>query len=246
MKTKLLHLDKIVTSAGTQIRASIDSDTVNEYAEGMQEKNQFPPVVVFHNGSQFILADGFHRVMAANRNGSKSISAEIRKGTKADALRFALGANVAHGLKRTNADKRRSVELALAEWPNVSDRQIAEICAVGDHLVADVRSTNCVNPAVDQPQPRIGKDGRLRKLPKKTSETELELPAPPSEPEPEEKPQVIARDPAEALGNLQAARVITAFQSWFDLNFHGKEARTWALGLIVEQADSMLKKERQA
>lgn len=71
-------------------------------------------------------------------------------------------------------------------------------------------------------------------------------PSPPSEPEPEEKPQVIARDPAEALGNLQAARVITAFQSWFDLNFHCKEVRTWALGLIVEQADSMLKKERQA
>lgn len=241
MKTELLHLDKIVTSAGTQIRARIDSDTVNEYAEGMQEKNQFPPVVVFHNGSQFILADGFHRVMAANRNGSKSISAEIRKGTKADALRFALGANVAHGLKRTNADKRRSVELALAEWPNVSDRQIAEICAVSPSSVAEYRGQLSNLDSSPEPQPRIGKDGKTRKPSKSTKQS----PAPPPEDEPE-KPQVVARDPAEALGNLQAARVITAFQSWFDLNFHGKEARTWALGLIVEQADSMLKKERQA
>ena len=103
-------------------------------------------------------------VSAANRNGSKSISAEIRKGTKADALRFALGANVAHGLKRTNADKRRSVELALAEWPNVSDRQIAEICAVNHHLVADARSAQLGDsPSSPEPQPRIGKDGKTRK-----------------------------------------------------------------------------------
>jgi hypothetical protein len=61
-------------------------------------------------------------------------------------------------LKRTNADKRRSVELALAEWPNVSDRQIAEICAVGYSLVAEVRQSQLPDSG-SSPQPRIGKDG---------------------------------------------------------------------------------------
>jgi hypothetical protein len=160
-ETKLVKIASIVTTTGTQIRAKIDNDTVDQYAEAMQERDsQFPPVVVFHDGSQFILADGFHRVMAATRNGTKSINADVRKGTKADALRYALSANSAHGLRRTNLDKRRSVELALAEWPKLSDREIARICAVGDHLVADARSANCGNPAVEQP--RIGRDGKTR------------------------------------------------------------------------------------
>lgn len=160
----ILKLSEVLTTAGTQIRASIDSNTVDEYAQAMQDATQkFPPVVVFHDGNRYILADGFHRVMAASRNGFLDIEADVRKGTKADALRFALGANAVHGLKRTNADKRRSVELALAEWPKLSNRELAKLCAVSDPFVGEVRQLLTVSSS----DTRIGADGKERKLPRK-------------------------------------------------------------------------------
>ena len=53
-----------------------------------------PPIVVFQYAERFILADGFHRVAAARMNGCQKILAEIRQGTQADALRYALSANL--------------------------------------------------------------------------------------------------------------------------------------------------------
>jgi ParB-like chromosome segregation protein Spo0J len=136
---KRLKLSEIITTAGTQIRASLHAPTVNEYAEAMATGVKFPPVIVFHDGEKYILADGFHRLMAAGEQGLVEITADVRTGTKSDALKFALGANAAHGLRRTNADKRRSVEVALAEWPELSNREIARICAVHPDLVGSVR-----------------------------------------------------------------------------------------------------------
>jgi len=160
-----INLDLINSRAGTQIRASISSETVDEYANAMTAGDIMPPVVVFHDGNEYILADGFHRVMAATRIGWKEIRAEVKKGTKSDALRFALSANTTHGLKRTNADKRRSAELALAEWPDLSDRELARICGVGNQLVSQTRNELCESHSSQQP--RLGADGKKRKAPKK-------------------------------------------------------------------------------
>ena len=38
------------------------------------------------------------------------IAADVRQGTRRDALLFAAGANSSHGLSRTTADKRRAIE----------------------------------------------------------------------------------------------------------------------------------------
>jgi hypothetical protein len=190
---KPIKLSDIVTTAGTQIRARIDQDTVAEYAEAMKDaSNKFPPVVVFHDGSQFILGDGFHRALAATRNGFKDILAEVRTGTKADALKYALGANTAHGLRRTNSDKRRSVVLALAEWPKVSDREIARICAVSNNFVSDTRKTQLSsNDSSEKPEKRTGADGRTRRVPKRKPRPKVEKASEPSPaPEPEEPPRI--------------------------------------------------------
>jgi hypothetical protein len=85
-------------------------------------------------------------------------------------LKFALAANAAHGLKRTNADKRRSVELALAEWPNLSSRELAKICAVSDMMVGEIRNQlqeSCSST-------RTGADGKEYKVPVKKQEPEPE------------------------------------------------------------------------
>ena len=157
--TRKLKISEIVTNAGTQIRAEMDGQIVTQYADAMGAGAEFPPIVIFRDGSQNILADGFYRLAANRERGHDQIAAEVRRGTKSDALKYALKANAAHGLRRTNADKRRSVELALVEWPKLSDRRIAEICAVSNNFVGECRRQVSSDDTC-QPGERIGKDGK--------------------------------------------------------------------------------------
>jgi hypothetical protein len=150
-----LALVQIRTDGGTQPRESINADVVNEYADDMRNGAQFKPVIVFYDGSDYWLADGFHRVAAARQIGAASISAEVHQGSRRDAILYSAGANADHGLRRTNADKRRSVLLLLrdAEWSQWSDREIARRCAVGNKMVSDLRNSICVNDT-DKPTTR--------------------------------------------------------------------------------------------
>lgn len=163
--TKKIKLSEIVTDAGTQVRASLNEATVADYAEALADGAEFPPVIVFHDGSRYIAADGFHRIHAAIKNGARVTECDVRKGSKADALMFALGCNAHHGLRRTNADKRHAVGMALKEFPKLSDRALAEICIVSDHFVGDIRRELTANRSQLPPPPRIGRDGVERRLP---------------------------------------------------------------------------------
>ncbi len=71
----------------------------------------------------------------------------------------ALGANAAHGHKRSPADKRRCVEIALREFPTMSDRTIAEICGVSPTTVGSLRPQLS---KLDSSAKTIGKDGKAR------------------------------------------------------------------------------------
>jgi hypothetical protein len=172
MPTKLLKLSEIVTDAGTQVRAHISEETVEDYAEKMRDATiKFPAVVVFDDGNRMILADGFHRVLAATRNSFLDIEATILKGTRLDALRYALSANSAHGLKRTNEDKRFSANKALVDFPKLSDAELAKMCAVSTFLIQDVRKE--IQPLENRgSETRIGADGKERKLPTKKKPAE--------------------------------------------------------------------------
>lgn len=143
----LLNLDKIRIDGGTQPRCEIDSDLVGEYAEAMREDVEFPPVVVFHDGVHHWLADGFHRYHAARRAGLTALPADVRSGELRDAILFSVGANAAHGKRRTNADKRRAVMTLLEdeEWAKWSDREVARRAAVSHAFVGKFRGELPVN-----------------------------------------------------------------------------------------------------
>jgi hypothetical protein len=169
-----LPLSKIRLDGGTQPRVELSLKTVARYSEAMKGGDKFPPVVVFHDGSSYWLADGFHRIHSARDAGASTVDAEIRSGTKRDAILYAVGANMAHdkaGRPRSNEDKRQAVAMLLSdeEWAAKSDRWIAERCHVSDKTVAVVRRE--VEPrksavaSPSEPPPRLGKDGKARKLP---------------------------------------------------------------------------------
>jgi ParB-like chromosome segregation protein Spo0J len=95
-----LRLPQIRTNAGTQTRVLVDEAAVADYAEAMIAGDRFPPVVVFFDGRDYILADGFHRIRAARQARYETIQAEVRQGTRTDALQFSLASNHSHGLRR--------------------------------------------------------------------------------------------------------------------------------------------------
>jgi len=135
-------LAKITRDHDTQSRVRLDSDVVAEYAAAMAEGVQFPPVVVFNEGETFWLADGFHRVAAAEQAGKDVIAAEVRQGSKRDAILYSVGVNAQHGLRRSNGDKRRAVEVLLKddEWRKWADREIARRAGVDHKTVGALRS----------------------------------------------------------------------------------------------------------
>jgi hypothetical protein len=136
-----VNITAIELDASIQCRAVIDTGTVAEYAERMEAGDAFPPVVLFGTVKRCWIGDGWHRVMAARQLGLKEIESDLREGDRRDALKYALGANAANGLRRTNADKRRCVEIALAEFGNLSSRAIAGLCGVSDPFVLKIKPT---------------------------------------------------------------------------------------------------------
>lgn len=126
---------------GTQPRARLSDEVVHEYAELLQGGVKLPPVVVYYDGTDYWLADGFHRALAGQAIDRTKISAEVRQGTQRDAVLYSCGVNSEHGLRRTNADKQRAVRKLLEdpEWSRWSDREIARRCAVGHAFVSSLR-----------------------------------------------------------------------------------------------------------
>lgn len=156
----LLRLDEIRTDGNTQSRDSLSEETVQEYAQAMADGAEFPPIVVFHDGSSYWLADGFHRVMAASSIESETIASLVKKGARRDAVLYSVGANAGHGLRRTNADKRLAVIMLLKdeEWAAWSDREIARRCAVHNSFVGKVRASLSLNDS-EKPKTYTTKHG---------------------------------------------------------------------------------------
>jgi hypothetical protein len=158
---RLVSLNAINADNRLQMRVSLNQDHVDDIAEALTNGELLdPPPIVFQDGEDCWLADGFHRFAAHDKIGLPAMRCEVREGTFRDALRFALGANQHTSLKRTNADNRKAVEMALADDEIVllSNVQIAELCGVGQALVRDVRELSSSRSA--KLTHRVGRNGR--------------------------------------------------------------------------------------
>lgn len=200
---KNININAIRIDGGTQSRASLNESVVSEYAEDLLA---LPPVVLFHDGSDYWLADGFHRYHAFRKASKASIPADVRTGTQREATLFSVGANQTHGLRRTNDDKRRAVNTLLndAEWAGWSDRRIAEVCGVGHPFVAALRS-----PVVAERQKRSRNTSAAKKA--NSVESDSTPPATTTAPKPAPKPE--ATPPAiEDNGMLTSDELVAEMQ----------------------------------
>lgn len=136
-----LDIAQISRTESLQIRAGMSGEVVAEYAQAMRDGDEFPAVIVFHDGQKYWLADGYHRIAAADMAGVLTFKCEVKLGGLRAAIEYALGANSKVGLRRSNDDKRRAVKIMLldTEWRLCSNREIARQCVVSDALVASVK-----------------------------------------------------------------------------------------------------------
>lgn len=160
-----LLVESIRIDGQTQSREKINEETVAEYAEAMKGRDAkaWPPVTVYFDGVSFWLADGFHRFLAAQKIGKKNIRADVIQGTREDAAWASAGANLTHGLRRTNADKFKAVKMALQLRPETSDSALSDHCGASHTFVAEIRK----QVATVATCYRIGKDGKQYALPTK-------------------------------------------------------------------------------
>lgn len=150
-------VDDLVLDPNLNLRDRLDDFTVERYAEAW---DRLPPITVFEVEGRWLVADGFHRHASAIKLNRRTIQAEVRQGTMAEALDFVAGVNLFHGLPLSRAERRRAVEIKLRLHPEHSDRRLAEELASSRELIAKVRKQLVEAGQLPASALRIGADGK--------------------------------------------------------------------------------------
>lgn len=128
----------IDVAGSTQVRVSLSLSTIEDYAQALADGVLLPPVRLARTGDgRLYVIDGFHRIQAAKGLGRRDVDAEVEDGSEVTAVWSALAANREHGIRMTQADKARAIDLALKhpESSGMSDHAIAQHIGVRDETV---------------------------------------------------------------------------------------------------------------
>jgi hypothetical protein len=82
-----LPLSELEQDSIERSRPHLDPERVSYYLEHLDES---APVVVFRVEGRLLLADGHHRIAAAEKLGRSTVKAEVREGARGEALQFAI------------------------------------------------------------------------------------------------------------------------------------------------------------
>lgn len=173
MSQKILNLNLLVLEPRLQSRTEISEETVSDYAHAVGEGDQFPPVTVHFDGINYYLSDGFHRYHAHKRAEKAGILCDVIHGTFRDALLYSTSVNSKHGMRRTIADKRKSVQTMLddPEWSLWNNSEIAKHCGVSAPFVKGMRDA-AANPEKVKYTTKTGKVAERNTETKRTKKTE--------------------------------------------------------------------------
>lgn len=169
-----LEVASIIIDPDVQPRQDgLDADHVGVLQEVGPEG--WPPLVVVARDSGYVLVDGRHRLEAAARLGLAEVACELRAAPDdgdLKALAFAL--NRDHGKPLTLVDRKAEARRLLRDRTDLSDRAIAERCALSDKTVGTVRDELERTAEIPQLESRVGTDGKTRPVtptPKATRST---------------------------------------------------------------------------
>jgi hypothetical protein len=178
-----ISLGALVIDPKYQTRVQMNQEAIVAYADAIMQAEcwPFPPIQIVNQ----VVVDGFHRIAAAKQViNAPGTPTELRKALLAIpckrvevdpgikdisdlALRSALAANQKHGLRPSNADKKRAVNLALNSWPDKSDREIAKLTGCSHTFVSNFRGELALAtlPPDSEPEAVLDNPGKLATLP---------------------------------------------------------------------------------
>lgn len=153
----------IRTDGGTQTRAALNAFTLDEYYQAMERGAQFPPIDVYYDGSEYWLADGFHRLAAVEKMQNEAIECRVHQGDRRAAILHSVGANAQHGLQRSRDDVNRAIAMMLrdSEWQQWSDSAIANKVGCSNKTVAARRGEMVAAGEIEDSGIRKDANGRL-------------------------------------------------------------------------------------
>lgn len=115
-----LALDTVVIDRTIQPRVRLNDETIAAYTEmyravtGTEEDpDSLPPLQVMTVDEVQVLTDGFHRHAAAIRAGRTTLRCVVSTGTRQDAIREAVLANLTNALQYTRQDREQVLERLL-------------------------------------------------------------------------------------------------------------------------------------
>jgi RNA polymerase sigma factor (sigma-70 family) len=141
-----MALREIKVDHDLQSRVKTSMAVVQDYAEAISGGAVFPPVVVYFDGKDYLLADGFHRHEAFKQAGKNTIPAEVREGSRREAMIFSAGANAKMGHRPMRDDTKKAVRMLLSD-PDVlatwSHKDIALHCGISIPTATTYRDQYC-------------------------------------------------------------------------------------------------------
>jgi len=132
------------------IRQRLDEETIERYMEILDE---LPPVVVYQTDGELLLADGFHREAAAQRLNRSEIEAEVRKGSREDALEYAVVANTRFPKALTREEYKEAVRRIQRLHSDWGSRAIARLIGRGEGFVRNIIEADEVRRGVVRTTP---------------------------------------------------------------------------------------------
>lgn len=182
MKTETIKLEQVTVIDGIQQRqGGTNKERVEEYRAVWRELvrqrvNWNSPPVVFKQGKEknakYILAGGFTRFEAMRLEGTIKHTFEVKPGGEREALVYALGDNVEHGVRRTVGDLRKAITTLLEhpELKKLSGREAAKILKCDDSYFSQVKR-EILGTTPDAKKSKAAKKSNEARKPEKAEKT---------------------------------------------------------------------------
>ncbi len=179
-----MRCEDIHATEATQVRVHLSKETIDQYREELETGADFPPIVVFaeKNSERYILADGHHRLYAHIHAGLEEIEVDLMEGDKHAALLYAASSNRLHGLRMSNADKVKCLEMLLDDPTarELSQRELGDIVGVTRETVNRVSRRKTIREAKESEvdsepeQPEENKPENVRPTKPEPTQQEIE------------------------------------------------------------------------
>ncbi|MDP9301893.1 MAG: ParB N-terminal domain-containing protein [Actinomycetota bacterium] len=97
-----LKIADILATSPVDPEHHLDTERIQHYRHSI---DSLAPVVVFETEEGLLLADGYHRIAAALKEGRKTVEVEVRGGSRHDALEYAAAVGAAQ--RRVSLDEAK-------------------------------------------------------------------------------------------------------------------------------------------